>query len=638
MSEPFVPKPVLTLVVGVIGVDPSRFQIPPGKGFSDQLGETFDAVDAACQREAASATNFYRPAGSRYAKQYRVRFLSNFAHGAVRFANENAPRHWEQEAILPLPANAFSGAYGAFDEVEQASFQNFVAEQAGAQQIVLPFEHRKGAFGGANVDLKAARARHSAFLLRQTDLLIAIWEDGLEADETMELVAKALERRIPVIWLTPRADRDPWLLSSPIDLLPGTGYAHALKGPLQDAIAAVVAPPASAPLHPEGSFPARERLMAFLGEPEPQPHLWFVYQWAKNGWGSLLVRPIPKERVEHEWSAFMERAFENGAEGGGGEETLAERLMTKLEPRYYAADAIATYYSHAYRTAYLLAFGLSFGATAAGVLADYLLPQSVAHFLEFLFLAIVIAVVYFGTRGNWFQRWLDARMLAEPLRHLRFLALLGETDLARGLADRLPPGAVWTAWYLRATIREIGLPFGILDGARLRSALLATLEGEVEGQVEYNFANAEALSRLHERLWELGELAFKVSFVVVVILLIPIAYDWAKPWPNLEWPAIAARFIEGGLKPLLQPFALLLPALGATLAGIRYTGDFESFAMRSRLTGEALDDLRSEYMAALHRLEFDVAAETLGRTAAAMTDDLNSWRSIYASKRITLPG
>lgn len=106
----------------------------------------------------------------------------------------------------------------------------------------------------------------------------------------------------------------------------------------------------------------------------------------------------------------------------------------------------------------------------------------------------------------------------------------------------------------------------------------------------------------------------------------------------MEWPAITARFIEGGLKPLLQPLALLLPALGATLAGIRYTGDFESLAMRSRLTGEALDDLRSEYMAALHRLEFDVAAETLGRTAAAMTDDLNSWRSIYASKRITLPG
>lgn len=92
-----------------------------------------------------------------------------------------------------------------------------------------------------------------------------------------------------------------------------------------------------------------------------------------------------------------------------------------------------------------------------------------------------------------------------------------------------------------------------------------------------------------------------------------------------------------GVKPWVVLFAAVLPAMGAAIASVRFTGDFEGFAVRSQETADSLDRLRADYERAEDRVDFDTTAETLIDTARSMTEDLSGWKSLYALKRLTLP-
>ena len=81
----------------------------------------------------------------------------------------------------------------------------------------------------------------------------------------------------------------------------------------------------------------------------------------------------------------------------------------------------------------------------------------------------------------------------------------------------------------------------------------------------------------------------------------------------------------------------LLPAMGAATAGVRFTGDFEEFAERSRETAERLSRLASDYDRAVDRVEFELTADTFAETARIMAEDLSDWRSLYARKKLSLP-
>jgi len=59
--------------------------------------------------------------------------------------------------------------------------------------------------------------------------------------------------------------------------------------------------------------------------------------------------------------------------------------------------------------------------------------------------------------------------------------------------------------------------------------------------------------------------------------------------------------------------------MGAATAGVRFTGDFEGFASRSKETADGLERLEAEYEYAEDRVDFDLTAETLAATARVMT-------------------
>src|SRR5207237_9953655 len=82
---------------------------------------------------------------------------------------------------------------------------------------------------------------------------------------------------------------------------------------------------------------------------------------------------------------------------------------------------------------------------------------------EMLITVAIILNAIIGGRNEWHRRWLDYRQLAERLRPMRSLKLLG-------IAAPDPPGTEtnpvprrWIDWYARGTWRAMGCPAGSVD-------------------------------------------------------------------------------------------------------------------------------------------------------------------------------
>jgi hypothetical protein len=663
---PFVPRPVLTFVVGVTGHRPPRLGEREQPFVELRLRTVFAAIEKTCAYIFESAHNTYarNPHDDADGVPYRVRLLTAFAEGTDQSAARLAPAHWEVEAILPMPQEAyeqtFAPAKSSDNKDRRREFRDALGRRAGHRIVELPDKpatsrNDSGSWTEIEREVWAplAYARQGAFMLGQIDLLIAVWDGQNSAVQggTSEVIKRALYNGVPVLWLSSTRDRAPWLMTRPEELDRGTEAADALEGPLTDTMTEILCPPGA----PEergrtGETSAAERLSGFLAEKRREFSYCAFYDCFKRGWRFWTWRPrirLIHKQARQNWDSFRERA-PNGHD-------FSERLESVLRPRHFAADALATHYGHAYRSVYLLGYVLAMAAltiTLIGTL-PFVPHEGIESFkikaifvcVELLMIFGVIVVVGSGRRYHWHARWMDYRALAEQLRHLRFLALVGKTDESRRIARFSAAGANWAAWYLRATIRELGLPYGHLDQAFQRKALLATQEYELKDQLKFHRGTETELSHLHHRLHLWGDVCFYATACVLLLFL----GGWTLNVVLASKMGIGAMAtgdcsvdeVLGCTLDLFRPFvvflAALLPALGATLAGVRFTGDFEGFATRSKATADSLERLREDYQGAADRVDLDLTAGVLVATARVMTQDLNEWRSVYALKRLTLP-
>ena len=266
------------------------------------------------------------------------------------------------------------------------------------------------------------------------------------------------------------------------------------------------------------------------------------------------------------------------------------------------------------------------------------LGNLLAAVLEFAAIIAIAALVYFGRRGRWHQRWLEYRALAELLRHLRFLAHVGEYGAIYRLASSTgTPASAWVHWYVRATIREIGLPGVVLSHEYQWALLQAVKVAEIEPQIAYHQANAKKLNRLQFGLHIAGISCFLIIFAALLSFL--LAWGGMEMFEAMKMNMDFAKFGKRltSFRSYLEFFAAVLPTLGAALAGIRFTGDFEGFAERSAETAAALTNLAADITKVQHRVELSATTTLLAAIASAMTEDIAGWRSIYGRKYLEIP-
>ncbi len=623
------PRPRLTVRVGITGHRPNKLGGPAAERIARQLNDVFAVIDAAARDILAVSRDVYASAS------HAVRLVSGFAEGADQMAVQASPPGWEIEAILPFRTseylNDFTASAAGDGRNVRAEFEASLARADTVTELV------SAPAGGEPRDKAYADA--GSYQLRQIDVLVAVWDGRPPKTGGTGAIAKnAFEGGIPVVWLSTAEEHPPRLIRG-FDKRgdPIAPEADCTSGPLQATLQDMLAPPSQTVRGARRS--ARSALAQFYREHWRASCYFPVFDLLKRVANRqplrFVIRSDPFETLLRGWDKFITDAPDA--------DNLRRRLREVLVPRYVWADALAIYFSHLYRSAYVLAYALSAVAVfiALGSLSfDRLGAKAVWVLAELVVIGAIILMIVLGRRWRWHERWLDYRALAERLRHGRFLACISEFGrLDEGARQREGGESSWIVWYLRASLREVGLPSAAIDATYQWRILNATLVHELRDQIEYHETNIASAQRIDHLLHRLGVICFSVTFAVLAVFLAGYLLQLALA----QWPATAAvaGFLSATLsqlKGVMIFFSAGLPALGAALAGIRVHGDFEGSKERSEHMVGALGSLEADYVAARDREPVrEDTAEMLIATARILSEDVAAWQQLYGRKRLTLP-
>lgn len=594
------PRFPLQLSVGVTGHRPPVLTAAAADRVRLAMDRVFAMLGQAAGKALADHARFF--AGNRP----ELRLVSPLAEGADQLATEAAlEAGYAVQAILPLPRDDYRAD---FLEVEaRARFDRLLQQAACVLELPCPPGGRDDAYA------MAGRAT-----LAHSDVLVALWNGAPARGRggTAEVVAAALRRGMPVIHLPLEPGESPRILWSGFEVFVnvdegGTVPARPLEqGTLDEAVAALLAPP---PDPHERSFIAQ-----YLAEREwrVRPRAEYPLLLAALGVKRLnrsAFRGAPyAAATREEWRAFRD-ACDERRHGVGAS-------LDPVETAFSWSDRLAQHFAQTYRSGHILNFAL--GALAVLLALAGLLLSELKLWLALAELAAIAGFVVntrVGTRREWHRRWLDYRQLAERVRPMRSLKLLGAAappSLSRPAGDR--PGR-WVDWYAAAAWRGSGCPAGrIADGAGLMRLIV---EEELRPQIAYHRAAAHQLHALDHRLHVIGTLLFAASLLgcVVFVTAYTAASDWAR--------ANAALFVA---------LSAGLPALGAAIFGIRVQGDFGGSAERSAAT--AADLARIVEVATGPGVDLARAIDLIEAAAAVMLADLGEWRLAYKQRRLELPG
>ena len=636
------PKPVLTFRVGITGHRPKPAHFLPVEAqerVEAFLRRTFESIDQALTEAHKINADFYDIGA------HRVRLVSGLAEGVDQTAASLCPADWAIEAIIPFPVETYKKD---FEQSAADKTRNVVAE------FEALYAKAETVFALPDIDDATERdrgyARLAQYLVRQIDLLIAVW-DGKPpegAGGTADVIRHAIRSGVPVVWISTGEALTahhffPRMLSGlGPDAQPEAPEVDCTQGALAVAVATIVSVPKDAlyglktTQHMDVTGPSPEmRLQMFFKEQWPSRSLNIAYDFFTHliQYKKLrLAIPVPHltDRLT-EWNSFFHDAPTADA--------LANRLRERLLPRYIWADQLAIDFANKYRTAYVLSYILAAVAVGIGASAglfaqasgkevelgrkggEFLIEASILFFVGFLYAK--------AKKRNWHQKWLEYRALAEMLRDVRFLAYLGEYGQIRPANGTELAGASWVLWYLRATVRELGLPSATLDGAYQDELLRAVETHVIVEQLQYHYPNATALDKTDKCL----QAAVRLNFFIIIFVLFAVGIllltGEKSLLPDEIWTAIAAPFTTF--------CAVFLPALSAALASIRETGDFEGFALRSERTAQALEELRTKLIPQARKtISLDETANVLFATAQILTEDLTTWLALYGRKRLDL--
>jgi hypothetical protein len=338
-------------------------------------------------------------------------------------------------------------------------------------------------------------------------------------------------------------------------------------------------------------------------------------------------------------------------------DTLAEAYSEEahfrlvLANRHIWADKLAVRYADATRSSYILI--ASWGALAVLVgLLSILFWGHVGAVVKFLALFVEGTILWWaGTRlfrpahnKRWHERMVEYRVLAELLRHQRFIYAFGGAERAERSGERSwrEPGA-WLSWYVRATIRELGFPSVRLKPDYRRRALEAFQSEELQSQVGYNQRELLRSKSIDESLgafveggwWWAVAIAYGGSLIVLVLFLTEIS---GGPLAHA-----AELVLVHAAKPGFAIVMAFLPALIAAVHGVRFQMEFANATKRAEATLRELRFLDDERVKPL----LTEGAPPPGRRKSyglvrdaneAMVADLTGWSTVYKHKAAEPPG
>ena len=538
------------------------------------------------------------------ARPVKMRFVSPIADGADQIAAEVALElGWELQAILPF---------------ERAHYRASLANDAARERLdgLLDRATCLLELPGDPSHALDAYVMTGRATVAHCDVLIAVW-DGLPPrgrGGTGEVVQLALTRGTAIIHvpLSPGGDtRILWSAFDPtvVTVADDPGVARPLEREDVDALlTGLLMPP---PNEQEQNF-----LKRFLGERMRRIRARIEYPLLLTAAGVRrfrardLTTKHADAQIREEWARYR---------AGCSEAHNISARIDMLEESYSWADRLATHFAQTYRSGHIFNFVLGGVAVCLG-LAAFIAPHlrfAETAFELLLTLAIILNAVI-GKKLEWHRRWLDYRQLAERLRPMRSLKLLG-------IAAPDPPGTEtnpvprrWIDWYASGIWRAMGCPSGSIDrvcAARLGEAIA---DHEVGPQVGYHERNAKQIELLDHRLEQIGFVLFAATVAVTIATLVGIGVGSKFVNTSGNWfTLVSAGF----------------PALGTAVFGIRFQGDFGGDALRSMATANTLRQIETELR---KEVTLSRAADLAEQAARIMLSDLDEWRLVNQQRDLSV--
>ena len=592
------PKLPFVLSVGITGhraeslppdsVEPLREKIRDVLLLIADAGTTLLATEAEC----------FAPSPA------RTRFVSPVADGADQIAAEVAlDLGWELQVVLPFARPEYRASLSG--EPARERFDALLERATCVLELPGQSDNQVDAY------VMTGRAT-----VAHCDLLIAVW-DGLPPrgrGGTGEVVQLAITRGTAVIHLPTDPTTLPRLLWSAFDpavltLADEPSAERPLDRAGMDAvIRGLMMPP---PDEQEQEFLkrfTRERLRHIRARIEYP--LLLAAAGVKRFGAKDFANKHAEAQIREEWRSYRQ---------GCAEPLQISAPMDLLEHAYSWADRLATHFAQTYRSGHIFNFVLGGFAVCLG-LSAFMAPHLKFEFaaLELVITFAIILNASVGSRNEWHRRWLDYRQLAERLRPMRSLKLLG-------IAAPDPPGTAtnpvprrWIDWYASGVWRAMGCPSGSIDTERAACLGKAIAAFEIAPQVSYHHHHSDQIELLDHRLEWIGTILFAATLLTSIATLIGIAVgaDFVNRYGNW-FTLVSAGF----------------PALGTAVFGIRFQADFGGDALRSLATANTLDQIQQE----LNRgVSLSRAADLTEQAGRIMLGDLDEWRLVNQQRDLSV--
>jgi len=579
--------------VGIVGHRPHRLKSADLPRLSEQLRRVLGTA----RDEVAS---FGRAHGELFSQELpALRAVTPLAEGTDRlFARAAIELGYELCCPMPFPQLEFEADFRPPHALVPDSVDEFRAllDRAARETTLTRFE-----MDGDRADPAGAYGACGSVVMNQSDLLVVVW-DGEHTNlrgGTEETMDEARGKGVPILWMDARAPHD-WQMVPPSPAVATSGSGRQAPAGRDDVPKLVEAirqalelPDPKRRGHANGGDSRRGITIAdFFAERRwrvnPAP-LWRGFRGAVGGgrWSfPRLTVPEFERAVEKDWP--RDRA------------SAQARVVDRLRPFYAWCDKLSVTYADIYRSTFILAYtlaGLAVGmallplALGWNVLEPHL-EETLFISIEFLLILIILLLIWRGHRRRWHERWIDYRLAAELVRHLRLGAPLGNArpfpQVPAQWASYGEPGSTWMAWYVRAVERDLGLPAARLDLDHVRTCA-RDLAGTAASQLAYHRENAERSHRIEARLHAFGLVLLGATLVACACHLL-VAFGLVAM--RSHWRVGCLVFLAG-----------FLPALGAALAGINNQGEFRRVARRSDAMQARLRELMQAAEALVKKLE-----------------------------------
>ena len=599
------PQLPFALTVGVTGHRLGALADAGRAAVRDGIALALDTIE----REALAL--FKREAGLFAPVPPTLTLVSPLADGADQMAAEaGLARGWRLQTVLP-----FDRATYVRDFPEPGAAARFTALLEKSDCVLeLP--------GDPDDDAEAYMAAGRA-TIAHCDVLIAVWDGRPPRGRggTAEVVHLAVAQGTPVIHIPADGEHAMTLLWSGFDpnVVTRSGDDRGVRQPFEPEllgrmIGALLTPP---PDPNERIFFDRfmaEKLRRVRGRIEYPllPMLAWVSRLKSSHWRESKCAAA----IDEEWQRFSTEC--SGKHGVSASLHLLERA-------YAWSDRLAGYYAQNFRSGHIFNFILAATAVLLG-LSSFALPASMTEVAVAEF-AVALAVIFntrFGVRHEWHRRWLDYRQLAERLRPLRSLKLLGVAapDAPGSITNPVPRR--WIDWYAAGVWRAMGCPNGTIDRTKAAKLAEAISCHEIQPQIAYHEATARQIDTLDRRLEWIATTLFVLTLVATALVIVMLQVDPESVNRMSNW----LTFLSAGF-----------PAVGTAIFGIRFQGDFGGSAERSRSTAQTLRAIEAQMTAAqLEGGGGDLArsADLFEQSARAMLADLDEWRLVNQQQELSV--